>query len=152
MLKAFGGPLELKRRIGTLDARAIAEMDFDALDAAFRERPALHRFPGNMARRTRDLAAAVVEHYGGDAARIWNEATDGKDLEARLLGLPGIGAMKAGTLVAILGRRLGVQPPGWESVAPDHPTLGDVDSAESLARYREGKAAYKAQLRAEGKS
>lgn len=149
VLKAFGGPLELKRRIGTLDPRHIARMDPAALDSAFRQRPALHRFPGNMARRTQELATAVAGIYDGDAAKVWTEAPDGAELERRLLALPGIGAMKAGTLIGILARRFGVQPQGWEMVVPRHPTLADVDSIESLSRYRQGKAAYKAQLRAE---
>jgi uncharacterized HhH-GPD family protein len=149
--KAFSGPLELQRRIGTLDASEIAALDPEKLDAAFRERPALHRFPGNMARRTQDLAAAIARDYGGDASRVWTEAKDGKDLHARLLALPGIGDMKADTLVAILARRFGVRPAGWESVMPDHPTLGDVDSDDARERYQAGKRAHKAQLRAEGK-
>jgi uncharacterized HhH-GPD family protein len=149
--KAFSGPLELRRRIGTLDAAQIAAMDPEKLDAAFRERPALHRFPGNMARRTQDLAAAIARDYGGDASRVWTEARDGKDLHARLLALPGIGAMKADTLVAILARRFAVRPEGWESVMPHHPTLGDVDSDEARERYQAGKRAYKAGLRAQGK-
>ena len=149
--KAFSGPIELKRRLGRLDAREIAAMDAERLDSVFRERPALHRFPGNMARRTQELCAAIVSDYGGDARRVWAEATDGKDLHDRLLGLPGIGPMKAGTLVAILGKRLGVQPAGWEAYAPHHMTLGDVDSAEALATYQTGKRAYKAEQRAQGK-
>ena len=149
--KAFSGPLELRRRIGAIDARTIATMEPDRLDAAFRERPALHRFPGNMARRTRELAEYVVEHYDGDAGRIWGEASDGADLHARLLALPGIGPMKAGTLVAILGKQLGIAPAGWEAFAPMHMTLGDVDSAEKLATYQAGKRAYKAEQRALGK-
>jgi uncharacterized HhH-GPD family protein len=149
--KAFSGPLELRRRIGAIDARTIATTEPDRLDAAFRERPALHRFPGNMARRTRELAEYVVEHYDGDAGRIWGEARDGADLHARLLALPGIGPMKAGTLVAILGKQLGVAPAGWEAFAPAHMTLGDVDSAEKLATYQAGKRAYKAEQRALGK-
>jgi uncharacterized HhH-GPD family protein len=149
--KAFSGPLELKRRIGQLDARAIATMDPDRLDDVFRERPAIHRFPGNMARRTRELAEFIVERYDGDASRIWSEARDGADLHARLLELPGIGPMKAGTLVAILGKRLGVAPQGWEAFAPKHMTLGDVDTPETLARYQAGKRAYKAEQRAQGK-
>jgi uncharacterized HhH-GPD family protein len=149
--KAFSGPLELQRRLGRLDAKEIATMDADRLDAVFRERPALHRFPGNMAKRTQELCAAIVRDYGGDASRVWTEATDGKDLHDRLIGLPGIGPMKAGTLVAILGKRLGVQPTGWEAYAPRHMTLGDVDSAESLAAYQAGKRAYKAEQRAQGK-
>jgi uncharacterized HhH-GPD family protein len=148
--KAFSGPLELSRRIGGLDARAIAAMEPDRLDAVFRERPALHRFPGNMARRTQELVAAIVERYDGDAARIWTEAKDGRDLHERLLALPGIGPMKAGTLVAILGKQLGVAPAGWEAFAPAHMTLGDVDSPEKLATYQAGKRAMKAEQRAQG--
>lgn len=149
--KAFSGPLELQRRIGTLDAGRIAALDPERLDAAFRERPALHRFPGNMARRTQELCAALAERYGGDASRIWTEAADAPDLYARLMALPGIGEMKATTLVAILAKRFGIRPAGWESVMPDHPTLADVDSAEALARYQDGKRAYKAMLREQGK-
>jgi uncharacterized HhH-GPD family protein len=149
--KAFSGPLELRRRIGTLDPAAIAALDPDKLDAAFRERPALHRFPGNMARRTQELAAALAQRYDGDASRIWADAPDGKALYERLLELPGIGEMKAHTIVAILGKRFGVTPVGWEGYAPTHMTLADVDSAESLARYQEGKRAHKAEMRAQGK-
>jgi hypothetical protein len=129
--KAFSGPAELKRRLGHLDAARIAATDPATLDAAFRERPALHRFPGSM------------------ASRIWTEAKDGRDLEARLLGLPGIGEMKARSLIAILGKRLGVELPGMDAVMPKHPTLGDVDSAEALANYQAGKRAMKAAARAE---
>ena len=116
--KAFSGPKELRARIGTLDPATIAAMDPDALDAAFRERPALHRFPGNMARRTQELCAAIAERYDGDASRIWADAPDGKALYGRLLELPGIGEMKAHTIVAILGKRFGVTPVGWEGYAP----------------------------------
>lgn len=148
--KAFSGPLELRRRIGTLDAAAIAALDAADLEVAFRERPALHRFPGNMARRTQALCSAIAETYGSDAARIWTEATDGPDLERRLLALPGIGEMKAKALLAILGRRFGVELDGLETVMPNYPTLADVDSAEALAAYQEKKRAYKARLKAEG--
>jgi uncharacterized HhH-GPD family protein len=147
--KAFSGPLELKRRIGTLDAAAIAGMDPGDLDRAFRERPALHRFPGTMAMRTQELCAAIAGDYDGDAARVWTEATDGRDLQQRLLDLPGIGPMKARSLIAILGKRFGIKPPGWEEVAPTHPTLGDVDSVEALEAYQAKKRAYKAARRAE---
>jgi uncharacterized HhH-GPD family protein len=149
--KAFSGPLELKRRIGALDCATIAAMDPEKLDAVFRQPPALHRFPGNMARRTQELCAFIVERYGGDAGRVWTEAKDGADLNARLLELPGFGPMKAGTVTAILGKQLGVAPPGWEAFAPHHMTLGDVDSAETLATYQAGKRARKAELRAQGK-
>ena len=146
--KAFSGPLELRRRLGTLDAATIAGTDPRELEEAFRERPAIHRFPGNMARRVQELCAAVAEDYGGRAERVWLEAKSGEDLKRRLLALPGIGPMKAGSLLAILGKRFGVRPPGWEDVAPQHPTLGDVDSYEALEAYQEKKRAYKASLRA----
>ena len=149
--KAFSGPYELRQRIGALTAKKIATMDPEKLDAIFRERPALHRFPGNMAKRVQDLCVTLVRDYGGDAGRVWREAKNGKDLEARLLALPGIGEMKAKTLIAILGKRLGVRPPGWEDVAPKHPSLGDVDDAVSLAEYQAGKRAKKAALRAAAK-
>ncbi|CAN5745502.1 HhH-GPD-type base excision DNA repair protein [soil metagenome] len=146
--KAFSGPLELRRRIGTLDAAQIAGYDTAQLEDVFRTRPALHRFPANMARRTQELCTAILRDYGGDAGRVWREATDGRDLERRLLGLPGIGEMKARTLIAVLAKRFGVRPPGWEEVAPHHPTLADVDSPATLAAYQAGKRAYKAEMRA----
>jgi uncharacterized HhH-GPD family protein len=146
--KAFSGPLELRRRIGTLDARTIASMDRAALEEVFARQPALHRFPANMAGRTQALCQAVVDQYDGRAERVWTEATDGRDLERRLLALPGIGPMKAKTLIAILGKQLGVRPPGWEEVAPRHMTLGDVDTPERLAEYQAGKRAAKAAARA----
>ena len=146
--KAFSGPLEIRRRLGTFDAAAIAATDPGELAEIFRQRPAIHRFPGNMARRVQELCAAIVEDYGGRAERVWLDAESGEDLERRLLGLPGIGPMKARSLLAILGKRYGVRPPGWEDVAPTHPTLGDVDSYEALEAYQEKKRAYKASLRA----
>jgi uncharacterized HhH-GPD family protein len=145
--KAFSGPLELKRRIGSLDAAKIAAMDPEKLDAAFRERPALHRFPGNMAKRTQDLAEVIARDYHNDAASVWRDAATGKELEKRLLGLPGFGEMKAKTMIAILGKQLGVRPKGWEDVCPTHMTLGDVDSPETLRHYQDGKRAYKAAMR-----
>jgi len=146
--KAFSGPLELQRRIGTLDTATIAGMDPEALATVFRTPPALHRFPGNMAGRVQDLCRAIAERYDGDASRIWDEAADAKDLHRRLIALPGIGEMKAGTIVALLGNRYGIKPAGWEEVRPKTPTLGDVDSAEALAEYQAGKRARKAEARA----
>ena len=146
--KAFSGPLEIKRRIGSLDAAEIAGMDSGKLDRAFREKPALHRYPGTMAERTQALCAAIASEYGGDASRVWEEAETGADLERRLLDLPGIGPMKARSLLAILGKRYGIRPPGGEEVAPQHPTLGDVDSPEALEAYQAKKRAYKASLKA----
>jgi uncharacterized HhH-GPD family protein len=149
--KAFAGPLELRSRIGSLDAATIATMDPEVLDVAFRTPPALHRFPGNMAKRVRDLCAAIAGDYGGDASRIWSEAADARDLHARLISLPGIGEMKAGTIISLLANRFGVRPAGWEALIPDHPTLGDVDSPEALAEYQAGKRARKAELKAQEK-
>jgi uncharacterized HhH-GPD family protein len=149
--KAFSGPWELRARLGHLDARKIAQADPAELDRVFRERPALHRFPGSMAAKVQALSATIAERYDGDASRIWREAKDGRDLQARLLALPGIGEMKARTLTAILGKRLGVHLPGLDEVMPAHPTLGDVDSPEALAKYQAGKRAHKAELRAQGK-
>jgi uncharacterized HhH-GPD family protein len=146
--KAFAGPLELRRRVGTLDPAEIAAMDPEALGAAFRARPALHRFPGAMAARVQELCAVVARDFDGDASRVWTEARDGADLDARLRALPGIGEMKAKTLVGLLAKRFGVCPAGWEAVAPTYPTLADVDSAEALARYQERKRALKASQRA----
>jgi uncharacterized HhH-GPD family protein len=127
-------------------------MDPGDLEAAFRERPALHRFPGNMAKQTQALCAAVAETYGGDPAAIWSDAANGPELERRLLALPGIGHMKAKALLAILHQRFGLELEGLDSVVPDYPTLGDVDSPAALADYQEKKRAYKARLKAEGGS
>jgi uncharacterized HhH-GPD family protein len=146
--KAFSGPLELRSRIGHLDPARIAAMDPEALADIFRRPPALHRFPGAMAGRVQAVCAVIAGQYAGDAARIWTEARDGRDLERRLLALPGFGAMKTKSMIAILGKRFGVRPPGWEEVAPRHPTLGDVDSPEALASYQAGKRAQKAAARA----
>jgi uncharacterized HhH-GPD family protein len=144
---AFSGPKKLRERLGRLDAAEIAGMDPGRLEEVFREKPAIHRFPGTMARRTQELCAAIVSEYGGDATRVWTEAVDGADLRRRLLDLPGIGEMKAKTLVAVLAKRFGVKPPGWEEVAPAHMSLGDIDSAAKLGEYQAAKRAHKASLR-----
>jgi uncharacterized HhH-GPD family protein len=146
--KAFAGPLEIRRRLGAFDAATIADTDPAELEAIFRQKPAIHRFPGNMAGRVQELCAVIAEDYSGRAERVWLEAESGEDLERRLLALPGIGPMKARSLLAIIGRRFGVRPPGWEEVAPTHPTLGDVDSYEALEDYQAKKRAHKAALRA----
>jgi uncharacterized HhH-GPD family protein len=143
---AFTGPLKLKQRLGKLDAKAIARMDPARLDEAFRQKPAVHRFPGNMAKRVQELCATVVDDYGGDAARVWSDARDADELRARLEALPGFGNMKVIALGSVLAKRFGVQ--AAQGLVPNHPTLGDVDSAEALARYQEAKRAHKAKLRA----
>jgi uncharacterized HhH-GPD family protein len=147
--KAFSSPLVLRERLGELGAHTIAQMDPAELERVFRERPALHRFPGSMAARTRELCATLVDDYGGEPERIWAEAPDAGELERRLLALPGIGPMKAKTLIAVLAKRFGVQPPGWEERVPGHPTLGDVDSTKALLSYQAQKRAHKAARRAE---
>jgi uncharacterized HhH-GPD family protein len=144
---AFTGPLKLQQRLGTLDPGAIAATDPVRLEEAFREKPAIHRFPGAMAGRVQELAAVVAEEYGGDASRLWNEAGDGAELRRRIAGLPGFGQMKVKALGAVLWKRFGV--PAAEELDPGHPTLGDVDSPEALEEYQAKKRAYKAKLRAE---
>ena len=138
--KAFSGPLVLKERLGSIDADTLATAD---LEPVFRERPAIHRFPGNMAKRVQDLAVHVRDTYDGDAARVWTDAADGDELRANLAALPGFGEMKIKALGSVLSKRFGV------AVADDlvswHPTLGDVDSAQALADYQAAKREHKAQ-------
>jgi uncharacterized HhH-GPD family protein len=144
---AFIGPLKIKQRLGTLEAGVLASIDPDRLEAAFRERPAVHRFPGSMAMRVRDLAAHVEAEYGGDAARLWSEARDGQELRSRIEALPGFGEMKVKALSAVLAKRFGVE--AAKEIAPSHPTLGDVDSPEALERYQALKREWKAKMRAQ---
>jgi uncharacterized HhH-GPD family protein len=147
--KAFSSPLELKRRLGTLDAETIAGADPGTVEEIFRRKPALHRYPGAMAQRVQDLAATVVDEYGGRAERVWTDAADGADLKRRLAALPGFGDMKVRSMLAVLAKRFGVRLEGLEEILPQHPTLGDVDSTEALERYQEAKRAYKARMKAQ---
>ena len=143
---AFSGPQKLRERIGTLEAAKIAAMDPSDLEAAFRQRPAIHRFPGSMARRVQELCAVVSEEYGGRAERIWTEATDAADLRKRIGALPGFGAMKITGLGSVLALQFGVE--AAQELVPDHPCLGRIDSPEALAEYQAAKRAHKAALRA----
>jgi uncharacterized HhH-GPD family protein len=138
--KAFSGPLVLRERLGTLDAKTLASAD---LEAVFREKPAIHRFPGSMAARVHDLAAHVLEHYDGDGARVWTDAHDAEALRANIAALPGFGEMKIKALGAVLAKRFGVK--AATELVPPHPTLGDVDSAQALADYQEAKRARRSQ-------
>jgi uncharacterized HhH-GPD family protein len=138
--KAFSGPLVLQERLGTIDAAALAAAD---LEPVFRERPAIHRFPGAMAQRVHDLAVHVRDRYDGDAARVWTDAADGDELRANLEALPGFGEMKVKALGAVLAKRLGVAAAA--DLVPWHPTLGDVDSPEALAEYQAAKRLHKAE-------
>ncbi len=144
--KAFAGPLELKRRLGTLDPGRIASTDPARLEEVFRQKPAIHRFPGSMAARVQELCAVVVQRYGGRAERVWTEAKDGPDLRRRIADLPGFGPMKVTSLGAVLAKRFGVE--AARELVPSHPTIGDVDSFETLKRYQDAKRAHKASLRA----
>ena len=138
--KAFMGPLVLRERLGTLDASALADADLEPL---FRERPAIHRFPGAMAGRVHELAVHVRDNYDGDASRIWLDAADGADLRARIASLPGFGEMKIKALGAVLSKRFGVG--AADELVPWHPTLGDVDSPQALLDYQAGKREHKAE-------
>ena len=142
--KAFSGPLVIKQRLGALDAQTLATTA--DLEPVFRERPAIHRFPGAMAKRVRELAAHLLETYDGDAARVWTDARTPEELRANLNALPGFGEMKVKSLAAVLARRFDVA--AAEPLIPDHPTLGYVDSPSALAEYQAGKRAQKAALRA----
>jgi uncharacterized HhH-GPD family protein len=143
---AFSGPLKLQQRLGRLDAAELAGTDPARLEEVFRQKPAIHRFPGSMARRVQDVAAVVADEYGGDASRIWSEASSSDDLRRRLEALPGFGEMKVKALASVLARRFGLEVA--EPLVPEHAMLGDVDSPEALAEYQAAKRAYKAQLRA----
>ena len=141
--QAFLGPLRLKERLGTLEPQAVADADLEPL---CRQKPAIHRFPGSMAGRVRELAATVADDYDGDASRLWTEAADGADLRRRISALPGFGEMKVKSLGAVLAKRFGV--PVAEELVPGHPTLGDVDSPQALADYQAAKKAHKAEWQA----
>jgi uncharacterized HhH-GPD family protein len=143
---AFIGPLKLKQRLGTLDAEEIAAVPPDELERLFAQKPAIHRFPSSMARRTKELCAALLSEYGGRASAVWEDARDADDLRRRIESLPGFGEMKVKALASVLAKRFGVT--AAEPLVPNHPTLGDVDSPEKLESYQAQKRAYKASLRA----
>lgn len=131
---AFLGPLRLQQRIGTLDPKTIAATD---LAPAFKEKPAIHRFPGAMATRVRELAQHVVDEYGGDAAKLWKTANTPEELKRRLEALPGYGEMKVKSMSAVLAKQFGVAAAA--PLAPAHPTLGDVNSPAELDEYQAWK-------------
>lgn len=147
---AFRGPLTLQERLGgSLDAETIAALGPDKVEAIFRDKPAMHRYPGSMGKRTYALCAFIVEHYGGDAGAIWRDAPSGQEVYRRLRELPGYGEEKSKIFLAILGKRLGQAAPGWEEAAAPFSdatprSVADVGSAESLERVREFKKARKA--------
>jgi uncharacterized HhH-GPD family protein len=138
--KAFAGPLVLQERAGTLDAAALANAD---LEPVFRDKPAIHRFPGAMAQRVQELAAHVRDRYDGDAARVWTDAADSAALRANLSALPGFGEMKVKALGSVLAKRFGIEVAA--DLVPWHPTLGDVDSPQALEQYQAAKRVHKAE-------
>jgi uncharacterized HhH-GPD family protein len=138
--KAFEGPLVLKQRFGTLDAAKLADAD---LEPVFAEKPAIHRFPGAMAKRVTELAAHIRDEYDGDAGRVWADAKNGEELRANIAALPGFGEMKIKALGAVLSKRYGMEKA--DALVPPHPTLGDVDSPKALEEYQAAKKLHKAE-------
>ena len=154
--KAFSSPAELARRLGGRSTPAdIAAMDPDELATLFKERPALHRFPGSMAGRVQDVCRTVAEDYGNKAENVWKRRPDGEELFARVKALPGFGEQKAKIFVALLGKQLGVQPDGWRAASKPFGSAGtylsvaDITDAESMAKVRAAKKAAKAKAKAQ---
>jgi len=147
---AFAAPATLAQRLGgALDAGRIAAMDADTFTAFFTAKPALHRYPGSMARRAHALCRDLVEHYGGRAERVWSDATTGEELRRRLEALPGFGPEKARIFMAVLGKRLGIRPEGWDEAASPFSddvarSVADATSPEALEEVRAFKRARKA--------
>jgi uncharacterized HhH-GPD family protein len=153
--RAFSAPLDLKKRLGgSLDPAEIAAMDPEKLAAVFAERPALHRFPAANAKRVQELCRIVVDEYDGQASAVWLDAQDGPDLYQRVKALPGFGEQKARIFIGLLGKQLGVRPPGWEAAAGKfgqqgtYMSVADIVDPASLGRVR----AYKQQLKAAAKA
>lgn len=150
MERAFFSPFLLAERLGRkIDASTVAELDDETLASLFKGPPALHRFPGSMGTRARDMCAHVVEHYAGDSHSVWRDAADGPDLYRRLRELPGFGEAKARIFIGVVGKRLGEGPPGWENEAADWPSIADVAEFEDVLTLREQKRARKAALKAQ---
>jgi uncharacterized HhH-GPD family protein len=156
---AFAGPRKIEERIGGVEAREIADYDPDAFIALFSERPAVHRFPGSMAKRLQTLAQTVVDEYGGDVVRLWTAGDpDGAEVLRRLKALPGFGEQKAKIFLALLGKQYGVTPKGWREAAGDYGKAGtymsvaDVVDQGSLEKVRSYKKAAKAAAKAKAKA
>lgn len=156
MERAFAGPYDLRERLGgDLEPASLAAADPDTIVEVFRTKPALHRFPRAMADRARELAAMIVEDYDGDTATIWSTAGDADELYDRVRALPGFGEDKARIFVALLAKRFGITPRGWEEVAgelaDDRPrSAADIDSPEALEAVRAYKKQQKAAARTAG--
>jgi uncharacterized HhH-GPD family protein len=154
MEKAFKGPQVLRDRLGHLDASRIAEADPQGFAAVMATTPAVHRFPASMARRLQDLCRALVEQYDGRAEALWEDVPDGRELRRRLEALPGFGTQKAQIFLALLGKQLGVRPPGWREAAGGYGEEGalrsvaDVTGPETLLQVRAYKQSVKAAAKA----
>ena len=152
--RAFRSPADLKARLGRLDVEELANADPDELARTFAEPPALHRFPASMAKRVQELCRHLIVEHGGRADRVWKSAGDGPQLLANVKALPGFGDQKAKIFVALLGKRLGVQPPGWQEAAGDYgepgtfKSVADIDSPQALKQVR----AYKQEMKARAKA
>ena len=150
---AFSSPLKLKERLGgKIDAGRIAAMPLEELEAIFKGPPALHRYPGSMAKRAQQLCQHLVEHYGGRAEAVWTGVADGQELFDRLHALPGFGGEKAKIFLALLAKRFGIRPAGWEEPARPfsdaaHRSVADIDSADALLEVR----AFKKMMKEKGK-
>lgn len=142
--KAFHSPLDLRQRLRRdLDATDIAAMDPEELESVFKEKPALHRFPGSMAKRVQGVCDHIAENYGGSVPALWDGIENAGDLMERLLAIPGFGEYKARIYLGVLGRRFDVQPSGWEELAPTWPSVADVGSLDDLAELKVRKKAWK---------
>lgn len=150
---AFRGPFTLQQRLGSLDAGEIAAMPVEALEEIFREKPALHRYPAAMARRTHALCQHIVSQYGGNAKKIWSGTRDPEVAYQRIAALPGFGTDKAQIFLAMVGKRLGTAPAGWEAYAGrfaggGYISVADIDGPDAIQHVREYKKAMKAAAKA----
>ncbi|MGA7133474.1 MAG: HhH-GPD-type base excision DNA repair protein [Mycobacterium sp.] len=159
METAFAGPKKIADRMGGLDAAEIADYDPDKFAALCSERPAIHRFPGSMAKRIQTLAQIVVDRYDGDAAALWTAGDPGgPELLRRLKDLPGFGEQKARIFLALLGKQYAVTPKGWRAAAGEfgkagtHLSVADIADARSLEKVRSYKKEMKAAKKANGKA
>lgn len=146
--KAFMGPLLMSERLGSLDATALAQLPAATFEAAFRQIPAIHRYPASMARRVQALCAVISEQYDGDAAAVWRGVEEAAALRRRVLALPGFGAMKTNILCAVLANHFGVKPSGWKELLPTANTLANVTTLAERKQYQVEKRAIKAAQRA----
>lgn len=143
--KAFAGPHVLEERMGQpIDASTIAGMDPQKLEDLFREKPALHRSPANMAKRTQAVASFIVDEYEGDPTGLWAGANTGSELLSRIKAMPGFGDYKARVYSAVLARHFGIKPEGWDDSLPDWPNISEVTSESDRTEMKERKKAWKA--------